>query len=167
MADAVSAASPIVTGVVALMLQMNPNLDATQVKEILQQSARTDQFTGTTPNTHWGYGKIDALEALNIVYKMTGVDDDKINLKDFSLCQNYPNPFNPTTKISWQSPVGSWQTLKVYDMLGNEVATLVDEYKPAGSYEVDFNAVGLSSGIYFYKLQTGLFVETKKMILLR
>ncbi len=56
------------------------------------------------------------------------------------LHQNYPNPFNPSTKISWQSPVGSWQTLKVYDVLGNEVATLVNEYRNAGSYEVEFNA---------------------------
>ena len=57
---------------------------------------------------------------------------------EFKLEQNYPNPFNPSTKISWQSPVGSWQTLKVYDVLGREVATLVDEYKPAGSYNVEF-----------------------------
>ena len=86
---------------------------------------------------------------------------------DFTLFQNYPNPFNPTTKISWQSPEGSWQTLKIYDVLGNEVATLVDEYKPAGTYEIEWNASELPSGIYFYKLQAGNFVETKKMILLR
>jgi hypothetical protein len=85
----------------------------------------------------------------------------------FTLYQNYPNPFNPSTKISWQSSVSSWQTLKVYDVLGNEIATLVDEYKPAGNYEVDFNAIALSSGVYFYKLQAGSFAETKKMILLR
>jgi len=85
----------------------------------------------------------------------------------FNLYQNYPNPFNPSTKISWQSSVSSHQTLKVYDVLGNEVATLVDEYRNAGSYEINFNAIGLSSGIYFYKLQAGSFVETKKMILLR
>ena len=89
----------------------------------------------------------------------------------FSLEQNYPNPFNPSTKISWQSPVGSWQTLKVYDVLGNEVATLVDEYRPAGSYEVEFeSAVGslqLASGIYFYQLKAGDFVETKKMIMIK
>jgi hypothetical protein len=84
-----------------------------------------------------------------------------------NLHQNYPNPFNPTTTISWQSPVGSHQSLKVFDMLGNEVATLIDEYREAGKYEVKFNAEGLSSGIYFYKLQSGYFVETKKMILLR
>jgi len=97
--------------------------------------------------------------------------------QEFELFHNYPNPFNPTTLISWQSSVGSYQTLKVYDLLGNEVATLVDEYKAAGSYEVEFSAKGgsdsggnaydLPSGIYFYKLQAGSFVQTQKMILLK
>jgi len=85
----------------------------------------------------------------------------------FRLEQNYPNPFNPSTKISWQIPVGNWQTLKIYDMLGNEVATLVDEYKPAGTYEIEWNASGLPSGVYFYQLQAGDFIETKKMLLLK
>jgi hypothetical protein len=85
----------------------------------------------------------------------------------FLLSQNYPNPFNPSTKISWQLPTGIHQTLKIYDVLGNEVATLVDEYREAGSYEVEFNAGNLSSGIYFYKFQAGSFIETKKMILLK
>ncbi len=92
----------------------------------------------------------------------------------FSLEQNYPNPFNPSTKISWQSPLEAHQVLKVYDVLGNEVATLVNEYKPAGNYEVQFDASGLSSGVYFYqieihsdKLQTGNYTQTRKMILLR
>ncbi|WP_337872968.1 T9SS type A sorting domain-containing protein [Ignavibacterium sp.] len=85
----------------------------------------------------------------------------------FSLSQNYPNPFNPSTIISWQSPISGWQTLKVYDMLGNEVAALVDEFKPAGSYNAEFTANNLSSGIYYYKLQIGSFVETKKMMLMK
>jgi hypothetical protein len=95
----------------------------------------------------------------------------------FNLYQNYPNPFNPTTKISWQSPVSSLQTLKVYDILGNEVATLVDEYRPAGKYEVEFSAKGgsasggnaynLPSGVYFYQLKADNFIDTKKMILLK
>jgi photosystem II stability/assembly factor-like uncharacterized protein len=95
-------------------------------------------------------------------------DANEIPVK-FNLEQNYPNPFNPSTKISWQSPVAGYQTLIVYDVLGKEIAVLVNEYKPAGSYNVDFtiNNVQLSSGIYFYRLQTGNFVETKKMILLR
>jgi predicted lipoprotein with Yx(FWY)xxD motif len=86
---------------------------------------------------------------------------------NFILEQNYPNPFNPSTKISWKSPVSSHQTLKVYDVLGNEVATLVDEYKTAGSYSVDFDASNLSSGFYFYKLQVGSFTASNKMIYLK
>ena len=102
------------------------------------------------------------------VNPVTDVKDNiVINPEDFSLEQNYPNPFNPSTKISWQSPVSSHQTLKIYDVLGNEVATLVNEYKTAGNYEVIFDAKGLSSGIYFYKIQAGSLVETKKMILIK
>ena len=66
-----------------------------------------------------------------------------------------------------QSPVGSWQTLKIYDVLGNEVATLVDEYKPAGTYEIEWNAGNYPSGVYFYQLKSENYVETKKMILLK
>jgi len=98
-------------------------------------------------------------------------------ISDFSLQQNYPNPFNPNTKISWQSPVGGWQTLKIYDVLGNEIATLVDEYKPAGSYEVEWNARNYPSGVYFYQLLVSSlqskdgkaenYIETKQMILLK
>jgi hypothetical protein len=78
-----------------------------------------------------------------------------------------PNTFNPSTKISWRLPVGNWQTLKIYDVLGNEVATLVDEYKPTGSYEVEWNASGLPSGVYFYQLKANNFIECKKMILIK
>ena len=109
-------------------------------------------------------------DSIFVVNQATGIGDDQGSLLSpniYNLAQNYPNPFNPTTKISWQSPVGSWQTLKVYDVLGNEVAKLVDEYKPAGNYEIIFDAKNLSSGVYFYKLQISSFVETKKMILLR
>lgn len=85
----------------------------------------------------------------------------------FKLEQNYPNPFNPNTKISWQSPVGGWQSIKIFDVIGNEIATLIDEYKEAGYHEVEFNSKNLSSGIYFYQLKSGNYLETKKMILLR
>ena len=99
-----------------------------------------------------------------------GADNYEIVNSHF-LSQNYPNPFNPNTKIRWQSPVGGKQTLKVYDILGNQVITLVDENKSAGSYEVQFNAAGichqLTSGVYYYQLRAGEFVETKKMIFLK
>ena len=95
------------------------------------------------------------------------VYEKEILPNEFILHQNYPNPFNPSTKISWQSPVGSWQTLKLYDVLGNEVATLVNEYRNAGSYETEFNAEKLSSGVYYYQLRAGAFFETKKMELIK
>ena len=85
----------------------------------------------------------------------------------FALSQNYPNPFNPSTTINYSIPASSFVTLKVYDVLGNEVAKLVNDQKLAGSYQIMFNAVNLPSGIYFYRLQAGSFIETKKMILLK
>ncbi|HQI41819.1 MAG TPA: FlgD immunoglobulin-like domain containing protein [Ignavibacteriaceae bacterium] len=118
---------------------------------------------------------------------ISDVTDNNFELStEYSLYQNYPNPFNPSTKIKYSIPSATlrpritgqaaqsdnWVTLKVYDVLGNEVATLVNEYKPAGNYEVEFNGHSdkgqdLSSGVYFYTLRAGNFVQTKKMILLR
>jgi photosystem II stability/assembly factor-like uncharacterized protein len=89
------------------------------------------------------------------------------SLIEFSLEQNYPNPFNPTTNIEYQIPEQSFVTLKIYDVLGNEIAALVSDEKPIGSYEVEFKATGLPSGIYFYRLITGNFIQTKKMVLLK
>ncbi len=86
---------------------------------------------------------------------------------EFALMQNYPNPFNPTTMISYQIPVNSNVSLKVYDAIGREVATLVNEVKEAGYYSATFDAAGLSSGIYFAKLQSGETVRLKKMIMLK
>jgi 2',3'-cyclic-nucleotide 2'-phosphodiesterase (5'-nucleotidase family) len=102
----------------------------------------------------------------NIVAGVKGIDEGELP-EQFRLEQNYPNPFNPSTKISYQLTVSSDVVLKVYDVLGNEVATLVDEYKPAGIYEIEFNASALTSGVYFYQLNAGDFVQTKKMILLK
>ena len=110
---------------------------------------------------------------------VTDVEENKpTSPTEFSLAQNYPNPFNPTTKIKYSIPstgTSSLSTsggmkfiqLKVYDILGNEVATLVNEEKPAGEYEVEFNASKLPSGIYFYRLKAGNFIQTKKMILIK
>ena len=88
-------------------------------------------------------------------------------LTEYALMQNFPNPFNPTTTITWQSPLSGHQTLKVYDVLGREMATLVNDEMPAGTYELNFDAVELPSGFYFYTLTAGSFTDTKKMILLK
>ena len=108
---------------------------------------------------------------------LTGIDDEEnLIASDFKLEQNYPNPFNPSTVISYRLPVASNVTLKVYDVLGNEVATLVNEVKPAGEYEVEFtvsqSASGgsrpeITSGVYFYQLKAGSFIQTKKMVYLK
>jgi hypothetical protein len=92
--------------------------------------------------------------------------------KEYALLQNYPNPFNPNTTIKYQVPELNFISLKVYDVLGSEVATLVNEEKPIGSYEVDFNSHSgevrnLPSGVYFYRLQANDFTQVKKMILLK
>jgi len=86
---------------------------------------------------------------------------------EFNLEQNYPNPFNPSTSIQYALSSRQFVSLEVYDVLGNEIATLVNEEKPAGSYEVEFNSTSLPSGIYFYRLQAGSFIESKKMILIK
>ncbi len=104
-----------------------------------------------------------------IAIKDTGamyVDESSI-ITDYSLFQNYPNPFNPSTTIKFQIPRNGFVTLKVYDILGREVATLVNEEKQQGNYSVSFNRCSLSSGIYLYKIQTNKFTDVKKMILLR
>jgi hypothetical protein len=88
-------------------------------------------------------------------------------LNGYKLAQNYPNPFNPATTISYTIPKSGLVSLKVFDIAGKEVATLVNEVKNAGSYNFKFNAANLSSGVYFYRLQAGEFVETKKMFLLK
>ena len=103
---------------------------------------------------------------------ITGLEDEQNSLPEsFSLLQNYPNPFNPSTKISWQSPISGWQTLKVYDLLGRVVITLVNEYRPAGTYTIEFNSESINkslvSGVYYYQLKVGDIIQTKKMTLLK
>ncbi len=87
--------------------------------------------------------------------------------RDYSLDQNYPNPFNPTTKISYSLPEASFVTLKVFDILGREVTTLINEVKQPGKYEVEFNASKLPSGTYVYKLTTGKYQTIRKMLLMK
>ena len=100
-------------------------------------------------------------------YIPTGIEQLGGEVSTYSLSNNYPNPFNPSTKIRFQIPEMGFISLKIYDILGNEITTLVNEELQSGSYEAEFNASNYSSGIYFYTLQAGSFVETKKMLMLK
>ena len=141
---------------------------------------------GTTSESHI-YSYSDDLSSIilnngKIFYRLKQIDFDGsfeysntlevvLSTPDkFTLEQNYPNPFNPSTVIRFHLPKASNVELKIYDIIGNEIATLVNEYKPAGVYKVPFsieNNAGLSSGIYFYKITAGEFVQTRKMILIK
>jgi len=104
------------------------------------------------------------------VYKnliSSNIEDRKNIPHEYSLSQNFPNPFNPETTISYSIPKSEHVTLKVFDVLGREVSTIVDEYKQAGAYKANFNASGLVSGVYFYQLSAGSYVQTKKLVLLK
>ncbi|HSP87743.1 MAG TPA: T9SS type A sorting domain-containing protein [Ignavibacteriaceae bacterium] len=129
----------------------------------MQGSITIDYFWGNFPDI----GAVEYDPSVNIE-----IQSDKTSPNIFSLSQNYPNPFNPSTKIKFEIPGQARNdnvlvTLKIYDILGREVATLVNEEKPAGIYETEFNASNLSTGIYFYQLKAGDYIETKKMILVK
>jgi subtilisin family serine protease len=241
---------PLSAGVVALLLQSNPNLTPIQIRNILRQTSTRSN----NPDNFYGWGIIKALDAINLItvpveltsftanyindvvelnwvtatetnnfgfevqkrydseqykkiafvsgagtstnrvtysFKDTDLKSNRIyyrlkqidfngdetysnevavdvsGLNDFVLYQNYPNPFNPSTIISWQSPVSGQQTLKVYDMLGNEISTLVNEYRDAGKYEIEFNPTNLSSGFYLLVLRSGTVQKQIKMLYMK
>jgi hypothetical protein len=120
-------------------------------------SDRIQQFDR---NPYW----VDAQVIYNLI---TDVENDDPNPADFYLSQNYPNPFNPITKINFQIPQISIVIIKVYNVLGKEVATLMAEEMTAGNYETTFNALNLSSGIYYYQLTVGNYSLTKKMVIIK
>jgi len=113
------------------------------------------------PSKKWG--------STSAVINVTGIDEELVGLtpETFALYNNYPNPFNPSTRIRFAISQTTFTMLKVYSILGKEVASLVNELKSPGIYEINFDGSNLSSGTYLYKLRAGNFVQTKKMILLR
>lgn len=116
-----------------------------------------DIFAGTN-----GGGVFRSVESTTSVEEIDGMIPSS-----FALHQNYPNPFNPSTRITYTIPRSDFITLKVYDILGREIKTIVSEFQKAGNYSFHFDASKLSSGVYFYSLQAGDFDETKKMVLIR
>ena len=113
------------------------------------------------PSKEWG--------TTSAVINVTGIDESLIDINptNFKLYNNYPNPFNPSTKIRYAIPQTAFAVLKVYSITGQEVATLINEEKTPGVYEVNFDAAKLSSGVYIYRLQAGNFIDVKEMVLLK
>lgn len=142
--------------------------DTTIVDEVTFGAQPTDLSTGRYPNGTGSFVLMNPTFAAENTPGISGIEENNPPLpEDFALYQNYPNPFNPATKISFVVPTASFVKLKVYNILGNEVATLLNEEKAAGRYTLEFNASGLSSGVYFYSLSAEGFQETRKMILLK
>ncbi|UCH64955.1 MAG: T9SS type A sorting domain-containing protein, partial [Ignavibacterium sp.] len=106
---------------------------------------------------------------LQLIVSTTGIEDEiEGTVTSYKLYDAYPNPFNPTTSIKYELGSSQFVSLKVYDVLGNEIATLVNEEKATGIYEVRFNVSNdLTSGVYFYRLEAGSYSETKKMLLMK
>jgi hypothetical protein len=142
--------------------------------------ATTKTFTFTAPNTpgtvtmavtgaggtnppNWNHGTSITIT----VTPVSGIVKTEETVNSYALAQNFPNPFNPVTKISYSLPKSSLVNLTVYDILGQKVASLVSERQEAGSYSIDFDASSLSSGVYYYKIETGDFTSIKKMTLLK
>ena len=144
----------------------NPYGDEWSIEPIItSQNLFSVQFTDeTTCYVSGGGGTI--LKSIDV--GVTFISDERNGrINKWCLSYNYPNPFNPTTTIKYEIPELSFVTLKVYDVLGKEIATLVNEEKAAGIYELEFNAAGLPSGIYFYQLKAGSFNQIKKMALMK
>jgi len=126
-------------------------------------SAVFDNLTPLQYGSGWSF-----TNPTGCIFGQVGVNPKNLEIpKQYILKQNYPNPFNPVTKVEFALPKSGFVSVKVYDMLGKQVAVLVNEYKNAGTYAVDFNASELSSGTYFYKLEVNGFTEVKKMMVLK
>lgn len=141
----------------------DPSIDVTG-----QEKPEVADIDGNTPVFAYIGGYLVNVYFDNFNWVPTGVNETSGSIpENYSLEQNYPNPFNPNTIIEYSIPENSFVSLKIYNVLGKEVSTLMNEEKNAGTYEVNFNASALSSGVYFYKLEAGNFVQTRKMILMK
>ncbi len=153
--NAVSGAAPILSGVVALMLEVNPELTPEEIKTILQETAREDSFTGATPNNSWGYGKLDALEAINVVYEMVSADDPREASLDIEV---KPNPFNNEISIQFAESFLEELEISVYTLTGRKV------YQRTISAKAMLNLQELENGIYFLQARSGNRVGNHKIV---
>ncbi|MCX7878713.1 MAG: S8 family peptidase, partial [Ignavibacteria bacterium] len=173
-----SSATPNAAGVAALMLAKDSTQTWDTVRQRINRTALKKgsySYTsmgpltnlGNTWNNEMGYGIINANQALLAVGSPVGGIQQTEVPSEYSLSQNYPNPFNPATVIRFTIPKEGFVSLKVYDLTGREVVTLVNENRKPGTYDVKFDASKLSSGVYFYRLESGEFRAIRKLMLIR
>jgi hypothetical protein len=157
--DTIIAARGYRNVVVPWAIPLNQVFDDLRIYAVIDEQNTVTNEVHENNNMGWapaiGYGSI------------VGVETEITVPENYVLYQSYPNPFNPATTIKYSIPKSSIVSLRVYDILGREVEVLLDEHKQAGSYSVQFNASRFASGVYFYRLQAGSFIETKKMILMK
>ncbi len=166
--EGTSMAAPHITGTVALLFESDPGLNTEQIKQLLASTARTDDYTGSVPNTTWGYGKVDVYDAIIESGAIVTVDKmEKDVPNSYTLKQNYPNPFNPVTIIRYGIPVRSHVILEIYNAIGQLIATPVDQEQDAGNYEITFDASHLPSGLYFYRMDAGEFTKIRKAVFIK
>ncbi|MGB5892981.1 MAG: T9SS type A sorting domain-containing protein [Ignavibacteriaceae bacterium] len=150
-------------------------VDASGTVVAVNNSTSNNPFTLTVPSegtylVNAGYKDPDprSWDSVSVVIALTGVGDNTTEpMLTYKLYSNYPNPFNPSTKIKYSVAENTFVSLKIYDVAGSEVASIVNRVQAAGEYEINFNAGSLTSGVYIYKIQAGDFVQTKKMILMK
>ena len=145
------------------------NLDSTVLTHITSSGILANK--GTLVDSYGNHIVLPDYQGENHFYYskliITGIKEEKLNDNAFVLSQNYPNPFNPATTITYSLPKNSFVILKIYDLLGREITTLVNEEKQSGTYKVTWNAQNIPSGVYFYKIIASNYSKTNKMILLR
>jgi hypothetical protein len=163
-----------------VMRKMFPSSSGRSFSISLNQTVQLNEVT--TLNAVWDLNKLGYLvfvqdSQTKTIYQSefitynnlitTDVENEAAMPSNYLLSQNYPNPFNPTTAISYELPEADYVRIKVYNLIGKEVAVLVDEQKQAGKYKLQFDGSGIPSGVYFYRIQGGSYSETKRMILLK
>ncbi len=152
---------PLAAGAAALLLQVSPNLTPMQLASVLKNTASNS----TSPNNLYGWGIINTYAAVQSI--VTGVNNTTETPEDYYILQNYPNPFNPSTKIRFAIPEKSQVKLALYDVLGRELAIILDEELNPGVKEVELNGSDLSSGIYMVRMITNNYQQTIKITLLK
>jgi hypothetical protein len=162
------AAAAVTAGIAALMLQANPLLDALDARIFLQQTARRDSLTGTSPNSRFGYGKIDAYAVVARVLGIPNLTEVEGALpRSATLFPNYPNPFSASTTLRFALPARADVRLVVYDLLGREVAVPVEGVLAPGVYETSFDASRLPAGVYVCRLEAGGVTHSRALTLVR